>query len=964
MTMLFCLVVAGAVLSVSEFSCPPAENRPETWFHLIGGNVSKQALTRDLESVRAAGLGGIQLFHGELTRNRGLWPGVEQPIPCLSPKWEETIVHAADECRRLGLTFKMQNCPGWSMAGGPWIDPKNAQRQLVWTTTFLKKGEGRGVRIPVSPLVCRDEPWRDYQDILTIAFPTPLGDAEGFIDPVDWDSSENISSLAAGKILKNGYGRYGWCALDSSERPAAFIIADFGEPRTVRSVEVDSPAFMSGAFAYEPKVRLALDVRDADEAPWRLLKRWDRLPKANWQDGDVPLPLAVPETTSRFFRVRFEYDVPIRIGRVLFSARAVPTDWRARVAQTLRALPGRDADVPEACCVDPEKIVDLSGRLRADGTLDWAAPETCTVLRFGHVCDGMRNGPAPADATGWECDKLSPRGIELNYANYIGRLAKGPLKGKIDGILLDSWECRTQTWTKGLDAGCFLPVLAGYIVGDMRATCAFADRWHRMISDLMHRNFYGRIRELAHADGLTVAFETSSGDVFAGDPLEPMKYADAPMCEFWAKPTDGFVGDINFKPVRPTASAAWLYGKRRVDAEAFADFTPDWSESPKSLKARANIHFAEGVTHLVLHTFTHNSQPGGRLPGTSFGGSIGTAFVPGQTWWPWMRNFTDFLARCSYMLELGEPVIDVWWDLGPRIDHVPDQKTPFPFGLKYGYVNRDPALQDKLRRAGARVFTGDLATADFSDIEPQVRVAVEDERNLVWFHRRTENEEIYFLATAPGRTFSGEVKLRERAEPITLTLASDEVVFCVLRRDGTCEFFDPQTGRAGRAPETPVRTQAVTGPWTLRFPEAEAPLTLERLVSWPDLDAPALQRNFSGTATYRTTFVWRGPAHGVFLDLGRVDVAARVRLNGHDLGRVWCAPYRFPVSAALRAGGNTLEIEVANTWFNALRYDQRRWPWNRRYWTTCWPDPDAEPQPSGLLGPVELKRIHAVNSSL
>lgn len=367
---------------------------------------------------------------------------------------------------------------------------------------------------------------------------------------------------------------------------------------------------------------------------------------------------------------------------------------------------------------------------------------------------------------------------------------------------------------------------------------------------------------------------------------------------------------------------------------------------------RANLHYAEGVTHNVLHTFTHNSRPDGRLPGTSFGAAIGTAFVPGQTWWPWMRGFADFLARCSYMLELGEPVVDVWWDLGGRVDHVPDQKIPFPFGLKYGYVNRDPGALAKLKRTGGRVFSGDLATADFSAVEPQVRVAGGRERDLVWFHRRTDGEEIYFLATAPGRTFSGEVKFRERKEPVTIDLAADEAVFCVLKRDGSCTVYDPQTGGV-RRPMPTGRTRTLAGPWTLAFPGAK-PIALEKLVSWPELGADAQMKNFSGTATYRMTFVWQGAAEGVALDLGRVEVAAHVRLNGRDLDRAWSAPYRFDVSDALRDGENVQEVEVANTWFNALRHDRTHEPGERRHWTTAWPDPKSAPQPSGLMGPVAL----------
>jgi hypothetical protein len=65
-------------------------HRPETWFHLIGGNVSKEGLTADLEAIKAAGFGGIQFFHGE---TKAIWPGVEEPIRCMSDKWEDVVAH-------------------------------------------------------------------------------------------------------------------------------------------------------------------------------------------------------------------------------------------------------------------------------------------------------------------------------------------------------------------------------------------------------------------------------------------------------------------------------------------------------------------------------------------------------------------------------------------------------------------------------------------------------------------------------------------------------------------------------------------------------------------------------------------------------------------------------------------------------------------------------------------------------
>jgi hypothetical protein len=121
-------------------------------------------------------------------------------------------------------------------------------------------------------------------------------------------------------------------------------------------------------------------------------------------------------------------------------------------------------------------------------------------------------------------------------------------------------------------------------------------------------------------------------------------------------------------------------------------------------------------------------------------------------------------------------------------------------------------------------------------------------------------------------------------------------------------------------------------------------------------------------------------APGLWLDLGLVRNMARVRLNGHDLGVVWCAPWRVDVCDAVTTRGNSLEIEVANLWPNRLIGDEQldceygkngnlvRWPeWLlkgvprpsvRRYTFASWRHftKDTPLLQSGLIGPVRLLR--------
>jgi hypothetical protein len=198
--------------------------------------------------------------------------------------------------------------------------------------------------------------------------------------------------------------------------------------------------------------------------------------------------------------------------------------------------------------------------------------------------------------------------------------------------------------------------------------------------------------EIARENKMVAQYEAAFGDVLPGDILSFWKHCDTPMTEFWFPRAAESAGQDDFKPILPCASSAHIYGKTRVSAEAFTTTRLSWIEDFKRLKACANHAFSRGVTHLVFHTYTHNPQVGWKLPGTSFGTSIGTPFIRGQVWWKYMPEFTTWATRCGVMLEYGKPASDILWFLGEEIDHKPNERSPFPHGYKYDYINRDALL--------------------------------------------------------------------------------------------------------------------------------------------------------------------------------------------------------------------------------------------------------------------------------
>ncbi|RHJ82558.1 glycosyl hydrolase [Parabacteroides sp. AM08-6] len=698
---------------INKFKTPGKVFYPETWFHYIGGNVSIKGITTDLEAIANAGFAGIHLFHGQFG---GPWPGVDPQIACLSPMWDDMVKHTAQECRRLGLRFTMQNCPGWAMSGGPWIEPSNAMRHLVWSRTDITGGSEISKSLPTPQP--SNEDWRDYNDLMVIAFPTPMDDDEQPLKPVSFKSNkegENWENYLLGKSDKSMH------LSPATDKNPNWLEVEFPQEVTIRTLEFPSINEASHPWCFEPGIRVKVEAYLANGTIQEILNT--DLPQSDWQEN-YPISLACSETKgAKKYKISIinQHDISLRSLRLFTASRK--NNWEAEAGWLLRSIE-RSGDsrqrAPETF-LKSAQMMDITASMDKQGNLKWKAPKgKWTVLRIGHVNTGQRNSPAPPEGTGWECNKLSTEGSNAHFAGYIGRLSgkNGPLaNGLLKGMLMDSWECRTQTWTAGLDKEFeqmtgyplqkWLPAIFGYVVDDEESTFRFLCDWRMVINKLFAYNFYGNMAKLAKENGLSITYETAAGDVFPADILEYFKFADVPMCEFWQPLMENFVGSLNFKPIKPTTSAARIYGKPRIAAEAFTSFNHTWDEHWQMLKEVANINCIEGVTHLVFHTYTHNPQVGFLQPGTSFSGAgIGTPFLRGQTWWKYMPEFTTYLARCSYLQERGIPVSDVLWYLGDEINHKPDQKAPFPEGFKYDYCNPD-VLLNRLT-----VDNGDLVTPE------------------------------------------------------------------------------------------------------------------------------------------------------------------------------------------------------------------------------------------------------------
>ncbi|HZH64174.1 MAG TPA: glycoside hydrolase family 2, partial [Flavisolibacter sp.] len=114
---------------------------------------------------------------------------------------------------------------------------------------------------------------------------------------------------------------------------------------------------------------------------------------------------------------------------------------------------------------------------------------------------------------------------------------------------------------------------------------------------------------------------------------------------------------------------------------------------------------------------------------------------------------------------------------------------------------------------------------------------------------------------------------------------------------------------------------------------------------------------YAGTATYKTTFSIKDKTgqNKYVLDLGNVDMAATVILNGETVGNLWAPPYRIDLNDAVKKGENILEVQVTSTWFNRLVFDAGQSEAKRKTWVINGPKADTPLRASGLIGPVSVQ---------
>lgn len=262
-----------------------------------------------------------------------------------------------------------------------------------------------------------------------------------------------------------------------------------------------------------------------------------------------------------------------------------------------------------------------------------------------------------------------------------------------------------------------------------------------------------------------------------------------------------------------------------------------------------------------------------------------------------------------------------------------------------------------IRRRNAKGYHYFIANLTPADVCRRVRLSVQM-KDAMWFDPLTGER---FAADANQQGIL--VPLRSGQSLILQTFSEPESE-C---RQLAALPVDPQLATPPAALSIPIRTG-----WALQFapdswPAIDRTYRIDTLLTWELLDAQT--RTQMGTGIYSSQFKLsaaqlKAPARWQ-IDLGDVRESARVYINNVEIGCAWAVPFVLNVpQQVLKKGRNSLRIEVTNLPANRIaELDRQHVPWRKfeeinvvdiNYRATTYAA--WEPVPSGLAGPVVLRR--------
>ncbi len=704
-----------------EFAKPANSSRVHIWWHWVDGMISKEGITKDLESMKRQGITQATLFNLGFSQNAGRLPGKDFQVKKVefgTNEWYTMFEWALQEARRLGITIGVHNCDGWSESGGPWITPEKSMKKFVYTKTLIPPGNKGRIKL--------DKPFCNngfYNDVAVVAYRNKglkMNSFQAAHPDMILNKSQKIAPSTIFEMQKGDSIEISF----ETEFTADKILFFQGFKGGI------SPNTQNSSHQY------SLMYSKNGRENYRLLSRFS-VPCRN-----DTVTVGIPRGKARYFKLILNGhpNASWTEDKYLLSqiellgnndqpgfAPQIPHVFEKTVSASILDMKRLEGSKNEAAgCVTAKnnEVIDLTNKMDQEGMIDIDLPDGYwTILRFGYTTTGVVNTPSTTEGRGLECDKMDTAALNLHFANFPQKLvkhSKGLNGSTFKFLLIDSWECNYQNWTaempeefekrRGYKLIDWLPALCGDSIGNLEMSDAFLYDFRKTIAEMIEENYYLHFTELCHKSDLEIHAEVIYGGktYLPLDILKTNSYIDLPMTEFWTLEKEGFItySPLEVNHLNTLASLSGLYNKPVLAAEAFTTLCRH-SETPADLKLYGDRAYCSGISQLILHSYVH--QPNDQKPGMTLF-CFGSHFNRNTPWWNYSAGWLDYQARIQYVLQKGIIPADVLYFVGDEWpqDLNTDLFDNLPKGIHANPCNFD-LLQKAVVKDGKITFPGGVA---------------------------------------------------------------------------------------------------------------------------------------------------------------------------------------------------------------------------------------------------------------
>lgn len=960
------------------FKNPPNTSKPGVYWYFMDGNLSREAMTKDLESMKVVGISNLIFLEVGIGVPRG-------PIDFMSEEWQDLYVHAVREAERLGIKILLGAGPGWCGSGGPWVKPEESMKHLVFSETEISGNRKVDIALPIPAQ--RSTIWHKmkdpyYEDVAAYAIPSA---AKPVIEDINEKALYERDPISSKPNVK-------------SHLPAPANFEKIERNKILKQQDIiDVSKFMN------PKGNL---VWDAPKGNWTIIRMGKRVTGASTRPSPKPvIGLEANKMNKEDFAshlknytdVLLEKTAPRKegvgwTGFHMDSWESGAQNWTEGIVDEFKKRRG----------YNPEPYF-LAYTGRAIGSVEiterflWDLRQTCKELVLENHAEF---GKAYAHKNGLELT------IEPYDMNPAGDLDLGAIA---DVIMAEFWSKRFgyHTAYAVLEATSISHITGQPIVGAEVFTSNNNEAWQEYPWAMKDQSDWA----------LALGVNRFVYHTFAHKPLGDEHRPGMTMGQYGVHWDRG-------QTWWPMVEAYHKYISRSShmmqQGQAVSDIlylTPEGSpmvfDAPKTaLKENGAIPDKKGYGFdgcspkmLIERATVENGKI--VFPGAS---SYEIMVLPNfETMTP------ELLEKITSLVEKGAQIIGTPPVKSPSLTNYPSCDIQVKALAQKLWGSLDKPNQKSQRKYGKGIihWGGNLTNLATDVLYPtfenttkilsqlHVREDFSSQNNTVRFgHRKTADKDIYFVANRTDSFQSTACTFRTDGEPElwnSVTGESRKIIDYSVENGLTTipmEFFPyesffvvfsgdknqgtiAKTGKENFPAFNKFRT--IEGAWDVSFDSkfgGPENIEFKQLQDWTDHEMRGI-KYYSGIATYEKIFtIDRLEDKNYYIDLGVVNDIARVKLNGKDIGVVWCAPWRIDISHALKEGENKLEIEVANRWVNRLLGDKsepeeytrtvkfenglmggKEYKAGRYTFTTSSAMRSfnfTEPLSSGLLGPVKI----------